>query len=73
MIKNNSNCYRIVTDKYSGYEVQLRRRFLFWSTWEQVGINTHRTIDEAKEFIKSLPKEKDASKQKIVWMCDNCK
>jgi hypothetical protein len=43
--------YRIVTDRYSGYEVQSRRWwFPFWIQCD--GTNTHLTIDRAKEFIE---------------------
>ena len=48
--------YRIVTDNYCGYEVQIWRWwFPFWvQVWESGHINTHRSIEEAKEFIDKL-------------------
>lgn len=50
--------YRIVTDEYLGYEVQIRT-FKFW--WIQCsedrhrfGINTFTSVDEAEEFINQI-------------------
>lgn len=49
--------HRIVTDKYCGYEVQVK--WLFWPFWVMKGFsNTHSTIEAAKEFIKE---------PKVVW------
>lgn len=54
--------YRIVTDKYNGFEVQFRRLrcldWLGWTRWVQAGssggegCNSHPTIDTAKDFAK---------------------
>lgn len=44
--------YRIVTDKYAGYEVQIWR--WYWPFWVQLDIiNTHTTIERAKKHIES--------------------
>lgn len=43
--------YRVVTDAYSGYEVQCWR--LWFPFWVQAGCtNTHRTIEEARAYAK---------------------
>lgn len=48
------NKYRIVTDLYSGYEVQFRRwYFPFWvqcGTGRRKCVNTHSTIEQAEAF-----------------------
>ena len=42
--------YRIVKDTYAGYECQIWR--LWWPFWCQMNFtNTHRTIEQAKDFI----------------------
>ena len=49
--------YRIVTDRYAGFECQVWR--WWWPFWVQMSgrngmiANTHGSIDAAKEFIKS--------------------
>ncbi len=51
--------YRVVTDTYLGYEVQIWR--LWFPFWVQCGFcNTHHSIEKAKEFINK-------SKQIIVY------
>ncbi len=71
----NGGCYRIITDKYLGYEVQIRKRFLFWKWWEQCHVNgwtnTFESIEDAKKWIES-----DCSKKKpaeVVWVSRNCR
>jgi hypothetical protein len=50
MVKMNMKTkYRIVTDKYAGYEAQVWR--WYWPFWSQIGINTHKTIESAREYI----------------------
>ena len=51
--------YRVVTDAYSGYEVQVKTHLLL--PYVQVNINTFKTVELAIEFINKL-KEKDARK-----------
>jgi hypothetical protein len=41
--------YRIVTDEYAGYEAQVWR--WYWPFWSQMGINTHKTIEKARDYI----------------------
>lgn len=53
--------YRIVTDEYNGYEVQIRYLFFFWF---EVGTNSFDTIEKAKIFIEKL---KNPFKQKVVY------
>ena len=44
--------YRIVGDRYAGYEAQYK---LWWLPfWLQMGINTHMTADAAEAFIRRL-------------------
>jgi hypothetical protein len=41
--------YRIVSDKYLGYEVQYRT--LFWPLWRQCNFsNTHPSVERARAF-----------------------
>lgn len=48
--------YRIVTDKYCGFEVQERILFFFW---RQIGFtNTHRTLKLAKDYLNKYKKNK---------------
>lgn len=70
----SGSCYRVVTDRFLGYEVQQKKRFLFWTWWEQVNFtNTHSTLEDAKEYIKKgCPKREHSEKQKVVWVSDNC-
>ena len=43
--------YRIVTDRYLGYECQVWR--LWFPFWIQMGLtNTHRSIEDAEEYIR---------------------
>ena len=51
--------YRVVTDAYAGYEVQVKDCWI--RPWVQVNINTFPTIELAIKFIGEL-KEKDAKK-----------
>ena len=51
--------YRVVTDAYAGYEVQVKDCWIL--PYIQVNINTFQTVELAIEFINEL-KEKDARK-----------
>ena len=51
--------YRVVTDAYSGYEVQVKASWFL--PYAQVNINTFSTVESAIEFIEKL-KEKDAKR-----------
>lgn len=55
--------YRIVADKWAGYEVQSWR--WWWPFWTQGVINTHPTIEAAEEYAKRL-----AYKQHVVKVLD---
>ncbi len=63
--------YRIVTDKYLGFEVQERIWYSF--SWVQSSgsdsnfSNTHGTLEKAKEHIKYLKEKRKPSKEKIVY------
>ncbi len=74
--------YRIITDEFLGYEVQIKRRFLFWNWWEQCHmngcINTHRSIEDAKKWIKAgCPQMKPyeivelVELEEVVWESGN--
>jgi radical SAM superfamily enzyme len=54
--------YRIVTDQYSGYEVQKRYLFIFWF---QPITNTFDTIEKAKLYIEKL---KNPFKSKVIYI-----
>jgi hypothetical protein len=44
--------YRIVSDRYAGYECQIWR--WYWPFWVQMGFtNTHLSIEAAKRYIDS--------------------
>jgi hypothetical protein len=42
--------YRIVTDAYLGYEVQVKH--WWWPCWTIIGYNTHPTLERAKAFAE---------------------
>lgn len=43
--------YRIITDDYAGYEVQIKR---WWSPFFiQIGINTHSSVTHCQQFIEA--------------------
>lgn len=42
--------YRIVTDNYLGFEVQVK--YIFFPFWLQSGINTFASIEKAEQYIK---------------------
>ena len=51
--------YRIVNDRYCGFEVQKKFLWLFWIEAEgkmSRDCNTFNSLDEAKEWIKVLKK-----------------
>ena len=51
--------YRIVTDRYAGYEAQIKR---WWHPfWMQIEVNSRQTVEESEAFIKAQVK---LSKQK---------
>lgn len=59
--------YRIVTDNYAGYEVQVKRWwFPFWVQCTMGGsnCNTHVSIEAAKRYIKSH-KEQGKTKKAV--------
>lgn len=60
------NRYRIVTDKYLGYEVQTKK--WFWINWVECWgngdiSNTYRSIEEAEQFVED---RQTKSKSKVV-------
>jgi len=76
-VKTHNIYFRIITDRYAGYEVQTRRRFLFWGWWGQCHkagfTNTFRTLGDAKQWISDgLPKSPKKETRNVVWMSDNC-
>lgn len=62
--------YRIVTDNYAGFEVQMWS--IFWPFWTQVSTaydktNTHLTIEMAKLFIENQKNKPKKLKTEVVW------
>lgn len=78
MRKKFQTRYRIVRDKHAGYEAQLKK--WWWPFWWQISagngffVNTHRTVEDAEEFIKNhkvhgvvkKPKQKGVVKEVFV-------
>lgn len=53
--------YRIVTDHYAGYEVQIK--YPWWPWWIQVnGVNTWGTVDQARNYIQLLKSKQHKSR-----------
>ena len=42
--------YRIVRDRYAGYEVQFRR--WWWPFWKMAGVNTHISVELAEAYAR---------------------
>ena len=55
--------YRVVTDDWLGYEVQ--KKLWYFPFWYIIGVNTHRTIYDAENFIEEHKKKK-AFKSEVV-------
>lgn len=61
--------YRIITDVYAGFEVQEKSLF-FWSQSENKNgnwVNTHSSLEKAKEHIEFLKNKKINKKNKVVY------
>jgi hypothetical protein len=75
--KMKNKCYRIVSDRHSGHEVQVKKRFLFWTHWEQVphyyGINTWQTLEEAKDWINQGCPKHPKFQVRTLWISECCK
>ena len=54
------NEYRIVTDSWLGYEVQIRR--WWFPLWLEIDTNTHPSIERAERFAERHAKEKGSTK-----------
>ncbi len=54
------NEYRIVSDSYNGYEVQIKR--WWFPIWWQIGINTFHSMELAVMFAEHHAKEHGALK-----------
>jgi len=63
------NSYRIITDNYNGYEVQIRR--WFFPFWVQIGeqgfTNTNPSIESAKQLIQRHKKGFVVAPPTEVW------
>lgn len=68
--RRSSTQYRIVRDDYLGFEVQERRRFLWWWTsWRQTGFsNTHSTVKHAEAYARKMARKRE--KQRVVKYLD---
>lgn len=53
-----STRYRVVRDRYCGFEVQ--KRLWFFPFWIQSPVNTHFSLESALEFV-------DVLKNQVVW------
>jgi len=63
MLNFNSK-YRIVTDKYAGYEVQVKKWWLpFWM--ETFPIDSFRSVERAEQHIEDI-KNKTTFKSKVI-------
>ena len=51
--------FRITTDVYAGYEVQIWR--LWWPFWIQYRMNTFACIEDAKAYL-------NAARETVVWI-----
>jgi hypothetical protein len=47
--------YRIVTDRWSGYEVQVWR--WWWPFWVMPRVNTHTTLEAAENYARGHARE----------------
>lgn len=64
-----SNKFRIVTDDFNGYEVQIKRFwFPFWFECWQTGIvNSFTSVEKAEQWVNNKrPKAIKESKSKVV-------
>ncbi len=65
------NCYRIVSDDFRGFEVQIKRWwFPFWVQKHHYpySVNTFGSLDEAKKWITDgFPKGKSLEERKIFY------
>lgn len=49
--------YRIVTDGFNGYEVQVKK--WYWPFWVQHGwVNTHSTLSGAERYVRQVVRRK---------------
>ncbi len=78
-VSGSLSCFRIVSDSFKGFEVQKKKRFLFWTWWVQCrqykSINTFSTVDEAKNWIDTgCPKDIITKEGRtIFWVSPNCR
>ena len=56
--------YRIVTDRYKGYESQVK--YIWWPFWIQPTITTHRTVEEAEQYIIDKAKKWDKPRTEVI-------
>ena len=71
-------CYRIVSDNFGCYEVQERRKILWFSLWIEPShvylfCNTFLTIAGAKLWIEEGCPRLKIPKREMVYISDNCK
>lgn len=69
----NKRKYRIVEDRYNGYEAQ--EKLGFFLPWTEIGINTWSSVEDAMKFIdehkKRLWRLKRFKKRKVYWQSDD--
>lgn len=44
--------FRIVPDRYAGYEVQTW--YIWWPVWSEHNTNTHMTVEDATEYAYNV-------------------
>ena len=61
--------FRIVTDEFAGFEVQIKHFWFWFQKSKSIGCNTFKTIERAKDWIgEGCPKDRQGSKgKKVVW------
>lgn len=67
-------CYRIVTDRFKGYEVQVRRWwFPFWIQCGngRLSVNTHYSLDEAEAFARKHARGNPRLVKNLGWLPDS--
>ena len=56
--------YRIVTDRFAGYEVQSRP--WWWPFWDMVSANTSCTVEEAEFWLRSYLEKQGRANHQFV-------
>lgn len=60
------NRYRVVTDRYLGYEAQVR--YWWWPFWIQCGCNTHPSLEKAVDHIRWYQGYKSFQSKPVLYV-----